>query len=144
MINELPSPLLTQVFRLHAVLGAPLDLGDRRYCGRLIVPLTGGRFTGPELNGNLLPEGSADWRSALPDGTVLGDLRYTLRTERGDLLHVRSRAVRCGGPADDQLVRATTRLEATARHLDWVNRGVFVSVGALRGAGMTYETYLVS
>ncbi|MFC6083998.1 DUF3237 domain-containing protein [Sphaerisporangium aureirubrum] len=145
MINELPSPALAQVFRLHAVLGAPLDFGELGYGRRLIVPLTGGRFTGPELNGNLMPDGSAEWQSTLPDGTVLGYLRYTLRTDGGDLLQVRSRAVRYGGSADDFLVRATTRLQAAAPHLGWVNRGVFVSVGAHRGVGMmTYETYLVS
>ncbi|MFF4197886.1 DUF3237 domain-containing protein [Nonomuraea sp. NPDC001831] len=139
MINELPGPSLTQVFRLHTVPGAPLDLGD---C--LIVPLTGGRFTGPELNGNLVPEGSADWRSVLPDGTVVSRLRYTLRTDRGDLLHVRSRAVGYGTGADGPLLRATTRIQAASARLAWVNRGVFVSVGARRGTGTTYETYLVS
>ena len=32
----------------------------------------------------------------LPDGTALGDIRYTLQTDGGDLLYVQSRGVRHG------------------------------------------------
>ena len=50
---------------------------------RRIVPLTGGTFTGPDLTGKLLPGSSADWQTILPDGTALGDIRYTLQTDKG-------------------------------------------------------------
>ena len=60
------------------------------------MPLTGGTFIGPELNGKLLPGASADWQTVLPDGTALGDIRYTLQTDGGDLLYVQSRGVRHG------------------------------------------------
>ena len=111
----------------------------------LVVPVTGGTFTGPELNGTLLPGASADWQTVLPDGTALGDIRYTLQTDGGDLLYVRSRSVR-HGPADVlarlgrgeevdaslYTFRAATRIETAAPDLDWLNKGVFVSVGARR------------
>ena len=45
------------------------------------MPLTGGTFAGPELNGKLLPGSSADWQTVLPDGTALGDIRYTPETD---------------------------------------------------------------
>jgi hypothetical protein len=77
-------------------VGQPLDLGDTAPGHRRIVPLTGGIFTGPQLNGKLLPGGSADWQIVLTDGTALGDIRYTLQTDRGDLLYVQSRGVRHG------------------------------------------------
>src|SRR5260221_1335399 len=63
---------------------------------RRIVPLTGGTFAGPELNGTLLPGASADWQIVLPDGTALGDVRFTLQTDHGELLYVRSQGVRHG------------------------------------------------
>src|SRR6202012_5671851 len=77
-------------------LGEPVQLGQTHEGQRRIVPLTGGTFTGPELSGTLVPGASADWQLILPDGTALGDIRYTLRTEAGDLLAVRSRGVRHG------------------------------------------------
>src|SRR6266513_5284056 len=96
---RLPDPRLTLVHRLEATLGEPLDLGTVAQGHRRIVPQTGGTFTGPELHGKLLPGASADWQIVLPDGTALGDIRYTLQTDTGELLYVQSRGVR-HGPAD--------------------------------------------
>jgi hypothetical protein len=59
MNDRLPDPSLTRIYRLEATLGAPLDLGDVAQGHRRIVPLTGGTFTGPELNGTLLRTGLA-------------------------------------------------------------------------------------
>jgi hypothetical protein len=152
----LPDPSLTRVYRLEATLGAPLDLGDLAQGRRRIVPLTGGTFTGPELNGTLLPGSSADWQTVLPDGTALGDIRYTLQTDNGDLLYVQSRSVRHGSPdvlarlargedvdATEYTFRTSTQIETAARELDWLNKGIFISVGGRQPGGVTYETYLV-
>ena len=47
----LPEPRLTRVYRLEAMLVEPLDLCPITQGTRRIVPLTGGTFSGPELNG---------------------------------------------------------------------------------------------
>jgi hypothetical protein len=62
MSAPLPDLSLKRVYRLEAALGDPLDLGDVAQGHRRIVPLTGGTFTGPELNGTLVPGVSADCR----------------------------------------------------------------------------------
>jgi muconolactone delta-isomerase len=156
MANRLPDPRLTRVFQLEATLGEPLDLGDTARGRRRIVPLTGGAFAGPELNGKLLPGASADWQIVLADGTTLGDLRYTLQTDAGALIYVQSRGVR-HGPAEvlarlgrgedvdaaEYMFRTAMRIESAAPELDWLNKGVFVSVGGRRPRGVIYETYLV-
>ena len=103
-MNELPDPVLTQVYRLKAVMGPPLDFGDVLAGHRRVVSLVGGTFTGPELNGSLLPGGSASWQIVLPDGTALAEIRYTLQTDHGALLYVRSSGVSQGnreGAAQD-------------------------------------------
>jgi hypothetical protein len=148
---------VTRVFRLEATLGEPLDLGDTAQGHRRIVPLTGGRFTGPELSGSLLPGASADWQIVLPDGTALGDIRYALRTDAGALLYVQSRGVRHGSAdvlarlargedvdASEYTFRTSTQIETAAAELDWLNKGVFVSVGGRQPGGVVYETYLVA
>src|ERR1700733_6165396 len=94
--RRLPAPRLTLIYHLEITLGHPLDLGTTPQGHRRIVPQTGGTFTGPELRGTLLPGASADWQIILPDGTALGDIRYTLQTDHGDLLFVQSRGVRHG------------------------------------------------
>ena len=153
----LPDPRLTRVFRLEATVGEPLDLGDTTQGRRRIVALTGGTFAGPELNGKLLPGASADWQIVLPDGTALGDIRYTLQTDDGALLYVQSRGVR-HGPAEvlarlgrgedvdasEYTFRTSTQIETAPPSLDWLNKGVFISVGGRRPGGVIYETYLVA
>jgi Protein of unknown function (DUF3237) len=153
---QLPGPRLTLIYHLEATVGQPLDLGETAQGRRRIVPLTGGTCTGPEITGTLVPGASADWQTVLPDGTAIGDIRYTLRTTGNDLLYVQSRGVR-HGPAEvlarlargedvdpsEYTFRATTQIETASPDLDWLNKGVFVSVGGRQATGVTYETYLV-
>jgi Protein of unknown function (DUF3237) len=156
MSPRLPEPRLTLIYRLEATLGQPLELGDTAHGRRRIVPLTGGTFSGPELNGTLVPGASADWQTVLPEGTALGDVRYTLRTDRDDLLYVQSRGVRHGSPevlarlahgedvdASDYTFRTSSQIESGAPDLDWLNKGVFIGVGGREAGGVIYETYLV-
>ena len=156
MSDQLPDPRLTRIYRLEATLGEPLDLGHIARGRRRIVPLTGGTFTGPDIKGKLIPGASADWQIILPDGTALGDIRYTLQTDGGDLLYVTSRGVRHGTAdvlarlgrgenvdASEYTFRTSTQIETAAPDLDWLNKGVFISVGGRQAAGVIYETYLV-
>ena len=153
----LPDARLMPVYRLEATVGPPLELGQTARGHRRIVPLIGGTFSGPELAGTLVPGASADWQTILPDGTALGDIRYTLQTHGGDLLYVQSRSVRHGSPevlarlargedvdASEYTFRTATQIETAAGALDWLNKGVFISVGGREPAGVLYETYLVA
>ena len=156
MRDQLPDPRLRKVYRLEATLGEPLDLGDVVQSHRRIVPLSGGTFAGPEITGKLLPGASADWQLVLADGTALGDIRYTLQTDEGELLYVQSRSVRHGSAevlarlgrgenvdASEYTFRTSTQIETAAPKLDWLNKGVFISVGGRQPTGVIYETYLL-
>ena len=156
MTDRLPDPSLTLVYRLEAVLGEPLDLGEASHGRRRIVPQIGGTFEGPHMKGTLVPGASADWQIVLPDGTALADIRYTLQTDDGALLYVQSRGVRHGSPevlerlgrgedvdASEYTFRTSTQIETASGELAWLNKGVFISVGGRRAGGVIYETYLV-
>lgn len=154
--THLPAPHLSLVYRLEAALGQPLELGETAFGRRRIVPLTGGTFTGPDLSGTLLAGASADWQIVAADGTAAADLRYTLQTDQGAVLYVQSQGVRHGSAevltrlshgeevdASEYTFRTSTRIETAVAELDWLNKGVFVSVGGRLPAGVIYETYLV-
>jgi hypothetical protein len=151
MSAQLPDPRLRKIYRLEATVAKPLDLGEITQGQRRIVSLAGGVFTGPEISGELLPGASADWQIVLADGTALGDIRYTLQTDRGDLLYVQSRGIRHGsaevlarlargedGDASAYMFRTSTRIETAAPHLGWLNKGVFISVGGRQASGVIY------
>jgi hypothetical protein len=156
MSRPLPDPHLTRIYRLEASLGPVFDLGDVAHGRRRIVPLVDGTFTGPQINGKLLPGASADWQIVLADGTALGDIRYLLQTDGGDLLYVQSQSIRHGSAevlarlgrgedvdASEYTFRTATRIETAATELDWLNKGVFISVAGRLPGGVIYETYLV-
>jgi len=157
MSEKLPDPSLTLAYRLEATVGETHDLGATHGGRRRIVPLTAGTFSGPGLTGELLGGASADWQLLLADGTAIADIRYTLRTDDGALVYARSRGIRHGPPEvlarivageavapEEYTYRLSTLLETAAPELDWMNKGIFVAVGARRPAGVVYETYLVS
>jgi hypothetical protein len=154
--SRLPDPRLDLVYRLEASVGDPQDFGEISAGHRCIVPLTGGTFSGPELRGTLLAGASADWQIVLSDGTALGDVRYTLKTERGDLLYVQSQSVRHGSTAvlerlgrgedvdaGEYTFRGAVNIETGADGLDWLNKGIFISVGGRQPGGVIYDVYLV-
>jgi hypothetical protein len=92
----------------------------------------------------------------LPDGTALGDIRYTLRTDHDDVLYVRSQGVRHGSAevlarlgrgeevdAREYVFRTSTQIETASPEFEWLNKGVFISVAGRQPGGVIYEVYLV-
>ncbi|MFZ0042209.1 MAG: DUF3237 family protein, partial [Solirubrobacteraceae bacterium] len=71
-------------------------------------------------------------------------------------LYVQSRSIRHGSTEvlarlargedvdpSEYTFRTSTLIETAAADLDWLNKGVFVSVGGRQPTGVVYETYLV-
>jgi hypothetical protein len=121
VINELPDPVLTPVYRLKVVLGTPLECGDDLAGHRRVVPLADGMFTGPALDGNLLRTDSGALLNVPP---VLA--RATPRWPRG------WGEVRTSTPAST--FRAATHIETAAPCLDWLNKGVFTTLAGRKAA----------
>jgi len=95
--REPPRPEPRFLARFTVELSAPLwDLGPTTALGRRrIVPITGGRFAGPQLRGEILDNG-ADWQVVADDGATAVDTRYLLRTDDGALVYLRTRGHRHG------------------------------------------------
>jgi hypothetical protein len=45
--------------------------------------------------------------------------------------------------ASEYVFRTSTQIETAAPDLDWLNKGVFISVGGRQPGGVIYEVYLV-
>src|SRR5260221_13492729 len=96
-----------------------------------IFPVTGGSFEGERLRGQVLASGG-DWVTARADGTYELDLRVTLETDDGALIHMTFTGVR-----DDanHYFRTLPRFETAAPQYAFLNRLLAVGIGQISPEG---------
>ena len=93
-----PAPTLTFAFELRAKVGDPVEIGQIPHGRRRIVPILGGTVRGPMMNATVVPNSGADWQIIQPDGFSELDTRYTLQTEKGQLVYVQNAGIRHAAP----------------------------------------------
>jgi hypothetical protein len=149
------TPSLEHLFRAVVEIAAPVSVGMTPLGERRIIPITGGRFEGQKIAGDVLP-GGADWQLVRPDGTARLEARYTLRTRDGALVYVRNRGIRSGRPdilarlARGETVdpasyyfRTRPEFETGAPQYAWLN-DVLAVCSAVRAANaVTLDFYVV-
>ena len=136
-----PPPSLVFAFELRAQVGPPLEVGTVPHGRRRIVPILGGTVKGPSFSAKVVA-GGADWQLIQPDGFSELDTRYTLETDKGELVYVQNAGIRhappeimqkllAGQSVDPKLVyfRTVPKFETSAPDLQWLARSVFVGVG---------------
>jgi hypothetical protein len=136
-----PPPNLHFVMKLRVELAAPVELGEIAGVSRRIVPITGGRFEGPLLRGEVLV-GGADWQYIRVDGVSVLEARYALKTHDGNLITVVNRGYRHGPPNLAARIESGTHVspseyyfmsspvfETASPELQWMSRMVFVGQG---------------
>ena len=82
-------PLMT----LRLATAATEEIGSTPNGSLSIFPVIGGLFDGDRLRGKVLP-GGGDWVTVKPDGTFDLDLRVTLETDDGALIHMTFTGIR--------------------------------------------------
>src|SRR5215510_13959775 len=82
---------------LQMAVGAVQRVGAVPHGTRVTSPISDGTFEGPRLRGNVLP-GVGDWTLLRADGVLELDLRVTLETDDGALIHFASFGLRHGPP----------------------------------------------
>ena len=145
----------TAFLRIEVTLEPILDLGRTPYGERRVIHIRGGRFEGPRLRGRVVP-GGADWQILRADGVADLRARYTLETDKGELILVRSDGLR-HGPADviarlargesvdpsQYYFRTILRFETSGERLAWLNRVLTVARGRRDAAAVHLEVFEV-
>src|SRR5256884_2760690 len=142
-----------RLMTLQVVVPPPQRLGVVPHGTRVIAPITGGTFEGPRLRGKVLPGGS-DWTLLRSDAVLELDLRLTLETDDGALIHMTSFGLRHGPPdvmaalARGETVdpstyyfRTTPRFETGHPKYTFLNRLLAVSSGDRRPEGPIYTIH---
>ncbi len=120
---------------------------------RVTAPIAGGRFEGPRLRGKVLP-GGGDWTLLRADGVLELDLRITLETDDGALIHMTSFGLRHGPPdviaalsrgervdPATYYFRTTPRFETGHPTYAFLNRLLAVASGDRRAEGPIYTIH---
>src|SRR5260221_1297261 len=125
----------------------PQKIGSVPLGTRVTSPIARGHFDGPRLRGKVLP-GGGDWTLLRGDGVLELDLRVTLETDDGGLIHMTSFGLRHGPPEviaalargesvdpSTYYFRTTPRFETGHPKYAFLNRLVAVSSGDRRVKG---------
>jgi hypothetical protein len=152
-------PLLTalpveHLFDMHVNLQPaqpiPTPVGSR-----MTFIMTGGVIEGPKLRGEVLP-GGGDWLIVGSDGVGRVDVRATLRTHDGALIHYETRGV-VKIPADgvqrlaagevlpfaETYIRTTPKFETSDERYAWLSEVVALGYNILSPNHIDYRMYRV-
>ena len=101
-------------------------------------------------------EGGVDWQSVRPDGTLEIDAHYTLDTDAGELIEVRSQGLRKATAEvterllrgevvdpDEYYFRTHVRFSTAAERLAWLNDLLAVSTGRRDRSLVTIDVHEV-
>jgi hypothetical protein len=114
-------------------IGGSLAVGASKYGSRNIIPITGGTFTGAEVQGDVIAGGADFQLSPSGGGGLQIEARYTLRSDDGQLISVRN----CGGGGGTALVFETRQDGPYA----WMNAEGFTGTIGLRLGGVLISVF---
>ncbi len=123
-------PLMT----LRLTTAPTQDIGAGPHGTRDTFPITGGSFEGDRLRGKVLPGGD-DWTIKRPDGVTELDLRITLETDEGALVHMTFEGIRDDGAPGGAYFRTVPRFETAEPRYAFLNRLLAVATGDVRADG---------
>lgn len=151
IVDALP---VEHLFDMHVDL-EPAQPISTAVGARMTFIAKGGFIDGPHLRGELLP-GGGDWLLVGSDGIGRVDVRATLRTHDGALIHYEARGVikiPADGvqrlavgevlPFEETYVRTTPKLETADERYAWLSEVVAVGYNILSPNHIDYRIYRV-
>lgn len=131
IIEPKETPQLEFALQLKVTLGETYRVGETQHGERIVIPITGGTFEGPNIKGTII-NGGADYQLAnkAQHRTELEAI-YSIRTDDGVYIHVRNRGIIYDGK-DAQgnpsfYFKAAPQFEAPAdSRYAWLNNALFV------------------
>lgn len=116
------NPMTEFVYEAVAEIGDIEVIGSGPLGELRIVPILGGTFAGPMLQGVVLA-GGADRQIQRADGVLELDALYEMRTDDGVLLTVRNQVII---DTVNPYARSHVTLTSPTGRYDWLNRRIFV------------------
>jgi feruloyl esterase len=137
--QQFPQPTLQFLYTVNTTLGTSWPIGDTGLGNRVVIPITGGTFSGPRMSGTVTNLG-ADWGVTDSRGVFFPDTRYNLRTDDGADIFIRT-----SGPSQPDgriFLRAT--YETGHPDYEWLNYIVATGVLEPSSTGVNIDMWQVS
>ena len=125
------TPTLEFVCELHVKLGQTYTVGQTAHGSRVVIPITGGTFEGPNMKGTVL-EGGADYQLVdQAKGRNEIEAIYSIKTDDGVFIHIRNCGLIVTGKNADGspnfYFRCAPKFEAPSdSKYDWLNNSLFL------------------
>jgi Protein of unknown function (DUF3237) len=131
-ITDVAAPTAELALELYVTIAPRVEVGESDDGVRQFIPITGGRFSGDGIRGEVM-SGGADWQLRRPDGVVEVYALYSLRTDDGAVIVVDNRGIIAPPPAASNgpapaaaYVRTSPAFHAPQGKYDWLNKTVFI------------------
>jgi len=155
MTPTLTDPRLEFAFTATITLGTVQEVGLTPHGKRRVIPITGGTFAGPLINGTVEP-GGADWQIVRGDNVAELDAQYTLMTDDGIFIYIKNRGYR-HGPAEvlqrlakgepvdskEYYFRTAAVFETASEKYDYLNKHVYIATAERKKESVIIHFYKV-
>ncbi|TQN69317.1 UPF0311 protein [Colletotrichum shisoi] len=135
---EPQAPKLTYLYTLTALLNSSIEIGTGIDSDREVIPIIGGSFQGPRLNGTVLDLG-ADWGLTDSKGVFHPDTRYNLRTADDANIYIQT----SGSRQSNGKIYLRQIFETGSEDYYWLNNVVSVGVLTSGNGSVTIEGWVL-
>jgi hypothetical protein len=155
--QEMTELRVRPLFTLLLAVAPPINVGKAPGADRRVGVITGGRFEGERLRGELFPGGGSDWQSIRPgDGAWMINVRIVLKTDDDQIIGMPYTGIRHGPKevldriargevvkATDYYLRISASFETASQKYGWLNNIISIGVGHRLPEGPIYQMFEV-
>lgn len=132
-ITDVPAPTTEIAIELRVTIAPAVSVGQSDAGTRQFIPITGGRFKGDGIQGEVMA-GGADWQLVRPDGVVEVHALYSLRTDDGAVIVVDNSGIivpaaapaAAGAAPPAAYMRTVPQFHAPKGKYEWLNKTAFI------------------
>jgi Protein of unknown function (DUF3237) len=154
-MSALPPPRLEHIADLTIEIAPAIEVGETGQGERRVIPITGGKVSGPRLNGRIRPAG-ADFQMVRPGGVAELTACYVIEADDGALIYIENIGIRHGPreliaklrrgeTVDPELIyfRTMARFETASPKYAFMARHLFIGMGARHADSVSLGLWMV-
>ncbi len=132
------------VLEAKVKISGMINVGESKRGTRRVIPITGGTFSGPKINGVVLP-GGEDWQLVRPDGDTELYARYLLKTDDEVVIQITNQVLmHIGEQGKNFYCKSVIDFEApTESKYDYLNHAIFLGTLQMPQLKQGEEPYVI-